>query len=59
MEEVVEAENLRKALKRVMVNKGCAGSDRMSYRELPEHLKGHWPRIREELLTGRYHCCPK
>jgi RNA-directed DNA polymerase len=54
MEEVVEAENLRKALKRVMANKGCAGSDRMSCWELPEHLKGHWTRIREDLLTGRY-----
>jgi len=41
MKEVVEAENLRKALKRVMVNKGCGGADRMSYRELPEYLKGH------------------
>jgi RNA-directed DNA polymerase len=54
MEEVAEAENLRKALKRVMGNKGCAGVDRMSCRELPEYLKAHWPRIREELLAGRY-----
>lgn len=54
MEEIVEAENLKKALKRVMANKGCAGADKMGYRELPGYLKGHWPRIREGLLTGRY-----
>jgi RNA-directed DNA polymerase len=54
MEEVAEAGNLRKALKRVMANKGCAGIDRMSCGQLPGYLRSHWPRIREELLTGRY-----
>jgi RNA-directed DNA polymerase len=58
MEEVTEAENLKKALKRVMANKGCAGADKMRYRELPEYLKSHWPRIREELLMGRYKAQP-
>ena len=54
MEEATEAENLKKALKRVMANKGCAGADKMSYRELPGYLKSQWLRIREELLEGRY-----
>jgi len=54
MEEVLQAENLRKALKRVRSNKGSAGVDGMSVTALPGYLKEHWPRIREELLAGRY-----
>ena len=55
MELVVERENLRRALKRVKQNKGSSGIDGMSVGELPSYLKQEWPRIREELLTGRYH----
>jgi RNA-directed DNA polymerase len=54
MEEVLAAENLRKALKRVQGNQGSAGVDEMSVTALPGFLKEHWPRIREELLSGRY-----
>ena len=54
MEEVVDPNNLRKALKRVVANKGSAGGDRMTVHQLPGYLRDHWPRIREELLSGRY-----
>ena len=54
MEEVVERENLRKALKRVKANKGSPGVDGMIVEELPEHLKENWPSIRERLLEGTY-----
>jgi len=54
MEEVVERENLRKALKRVKANKGSPGVDGMTVEELPEHLKENWPSIRERLLEGTY-----
>ena len=54
MEEVLAAENLRKALKRVQGNRGSAGVDGMSVTALPGYLKEHWPRIREGLLAGRY-----
>ncbi len=54
MEEVCERENLRKALKRVQANEGGPGIDGMTVEQLPEHLKQHWPRIREELLSGVY-----
>ncbi|MBK9963585.1 MAG: hypothetical protein IPP07_01250 [Holophagales bacterium] len=50
MEEVVEAANLKAALKRVRQNKGGPGIDGMTVGELPEHLKREWIRIREELL---------
>jgi RNA-directed DNA polymerase len=54
MEEVVRRENLKRALKRVCANKGSAGIDGMSVEELKEHLRIHWPEIRQQLLEGRY-----
>ena len=54
MEEVCEAENLRKALARVKANKGSAGIDGMTVGELPGHLKKHWPVIRQQLLSETY-----
>jgi RNA-directed DNA polymerase len=46
------------ALKRVKQNKGSAGIDGMTVGELSEHLREHWPRIREQLLTGTYQPAP-
>ena len=54
MQEVVRRENLRYALKRVRANKGSPGIDGMTVEELPDYLREHWPRIREELLCGEY-----
>src|SRR5580692_7586396 len=54
MEEVCERENCRQALARVRANKGSAGVDGMTVQQLPEHLKQHWPAIREQLLSGAY-----
>src|ERR1700694_3187765 len=54
MEEVCERENCKQALARVKANKGSAVVDGMPVQQLPEHLKQHWPVIREQLLSGRY-----
>jgi RNA-directed DNA polymerase len=54
MEEVVRRENLTKALKRVCANKGRPGIDGMTVDELKDHLKVHWPTIKEQLLQGHY-----
>jgi RNA-directed DNA polymerase len=54
MEEVCGRENCKQALKRVKANKGSAGVDGMTVQQLPEHLKQHWPAIREQLLSGTY-----
>jgi RNA-directed DNA polymerase len=51
---VVERENMRRALLRVERNKGTAGIDEMSVEDLRAYLKEHWPRLKEELLSGRY-----
>lgn len=54
MEAVVERENMKAAYARVVGNKGASGIDGMSVADLGAHLAKHWPRIREELLAGRY-----
>jgi RNA-directed DNA polymerase len=54
MEEVCERENCQQALRRVKANKGSPGVDGMTVRGLPDHLKQHWPAIREQLLSGTY-----
>lgn len=58
MEQVVGRENLRRALKRVLANKGAPGADAMSVEELAPHLKANWTRLREELLSGTYQPMP-
>ena len=54
MEKVCERQNLRAALKRVRQNAGRPGIDGMTVEELPDHLRVHWPHLREELLAGHY-----
>lgn len=54
MEAVVEGSNMRRAYDRVRRNRGAAGVDNMSVSELGPHLRKHWPRIKEDLLAGRY-----
>src|ERR1700694_4112179 len=54
MEEGGERENCKQALARVKANKGSSGVDGMTVQRLPEHLKQHWPAIREQLLNGTY-----
>ena len=54
MEKVCERPNLQAALKRVRRNKGSPGIDGMTVDELPNHLREHWPRLREQLLAGTY-----
>jgi len=58
MEEILDPENLKEALKRVKGNKGSAGVDRMTVDELTDHLRKHWPEIREQLLSGAYKPLP-
>jgi RNA-directed DNA polymerase len=54
MDAVVERDNLWSALRRVERNGGVAGVDNMPVEALRPYLKVHWPRIKEELLSGRY-----
>jgi len=54
MQEVLQPENLEAALARVRANKGSPGIDGMTVRQLPGHLRSHWPGIRRQLLGGTY-----
>ena len=56
--EIFNRPNLFAALEGVQRNRGAAGVDGMTVEELPEHLKAHWPSIREKLETGSYQPSP-
>jgi RNA-directed DNA polymerase len=57
MEEIVSRGNMMAALSRVVANKGAPGVDDMPVTALKGYLHEHWPRIKEELLAGKY--CPQ
>jgi RNA-directed DNA polymerase len=54
MEEIVDRENLKEALRRVKANKGSPGVDGMTVDQLDDYLRQHWAAIREQLLSGAY-----
>ena len=54
MTEVLEPENLKRALAQVRRNKGAPGVDGMTVDELGAHLKANWPSMRALLVTGGY-----
>lgn len=54
MEAICNRENLWKALKQVQANKGSAGIDGMTVKQLSGYLAKQWPAIREQLLQGTY-----
>jgi RNA-directed DNA polymerase len=54
MEAVVEKGNMHTAYRRVVSNAGSAGIDKMGVTELKNYLWVEWPRIKEELLSGKY-----
>jgi group II intron reverse transcriptase/maturase len=54
LNRVLERNNLVRALKQVRRNKGAPGIDGMSVDELPDFLRQHWPKIRQQLIDGRY-----
>lgn len=54
MEEILDKENLKAALKTVLRNKGAPGVDGMTVEELPGYLKQNWQHLRSLLLEGRY-----
>jgi RNA-directed DNA polymerase len=57
-ERIFSRSNLFRALERVQTNGGAPGVDGMTVEELPEHLKAHWPSIREKLEAGTYQPSP-
>ena len=58
MTEVLEPENLKRAMAQVRRNKGAPGVDGMTVHELGAHLKAHWPSIRAQWVAGSYEPAP-
>jgi RNA-directed DNA polymerase len=58
MEAICSTENLRTSLRKVIANKGAAGVDGMTVRELEHHWKRHGPEIVSQLLSGTYRPMP-
>ena len=54
MDEAVTEENQRRSMEAVKRNKGAAGIDRMTTKELESHLQAHGEQIRAKLLAGTY-----
>jgi group II intron reverse transcriptase/maturase len=54
LHQALTRENLVLAWKRVKANAGSAGADGLTVGQTAEHLSVHWPRVRQELLAGRY-----
>ena len=54
IERLVERENMIRAYRRVVRNKGAPGVDKMTVDELKPYLHAHWAEIKEALLKGTY-----
>ena len=58
MEIIVERQNMMRAYRRVLANKGAPGVDGMTVRQLKSYLKRCWPKIKQALLNGTYKPLP-
>jgi len=54
MESILERNNMNRAVKRVIKNKGAPGVDGMTVRKIKRYLKRHWKKIQKALLDGTY-----
>ncbi len=58
MESILERNNMKRAIKRVIKNKGAPGVDGMTVRKIKRYLKRHWSKIEQALLEGTYSPMP-
>lgn len=54
LEKVLETGNLANALARVVRNGGAAGIDGMGVEQLQAHYDANWPKLRDQILEGKY-----
>ena len=58
MDRVLDEENFKQAVRRVVANGGAPGVDRMPTTELPTFVEEHWKEIHDSLRAGRYKPSP-
>ena len=58
MESILERDNMNRAYRQVVANKGAPGVDGMSVGQLRSYLDRHWPKIEASLLDGSYEPMP-
>jgi RNA-directed DNA polymerase len=58
MESILERENMNRAYRQVVSNKGAPGVDGMTVGQLRGYLDRHWPKIEASLLDGSYEPMP-
>ena len=58
MESILERENMNRAYKQVVSNKGAGGVDGMTVGQLRSYLDHHWTKIEASLLAGSYEPMP-
>jgi len=58
MESILERNNMRRAIRRVIRNKGAPGVDGMTVRKLKRHFKRHRAKIERAMLDGTYRPMP-
>ena len=58
MEIILDRQNMLRAYRRVLANKGAPGVDGMTVGQLKSFLKRCWPKIKQVLLEGTYKPLP-
>jgi len=58
MESILERNNMKRAIRRIIKNKGAPGVDGMTVRKIKRYLKRHWSKIEQALLEGTYSPMP-
>lgn len=58
LEMILERRNMFRALNQVCANKGAPGIDKMNVKKIRGYLRRHWPKIKEDLLSGQYRPLP-
>lgn len=58
IEQILDKNNVRIALEKVITNKGAAGVDGMKVDDLREYMNANWAGIRESILARRYNPAP-
>ncbi len=58
LEEILQSQNVYKALKQVERNKGAGGVDAMHTDELRQYVSANWHKLKKDILKGNYHPSP-